>query len=500
MSSLKRNVLFNFVGQFYIAFLGILILPLYLKHLGAEAYGLIGFFTLLQSWMQLLDLGITPTLGREISRLKDLPENHFELRTVVRSLEIIFITIALFMTISVFLGKDLIAQKWLTIQDLDLYLVGLCIGLMGIIAGFRWLSSLYRSGINAYEQQVWINFVDIILVTLRFPGSLFLIIITDGNLFLFFCFQLLLVIIELLAIRIKFYSLLPSLNLKIEFSSKTIKRIAPFSLSIAYTSSIWIFVTQLDKLLLSKVLSLAEYGYFTLIATISSGVMLLSGPISKAVLPRMTNLLAKGKEQEMLKLYRTASRFVVCIVAPVTLVIALFPSEIVFIWTGDKAAAMWIAPILPLFIIGNGLLTIGAFQYYLQYSHGKLRQHVVYNTVSAALSIPLIIYSAFKFGPVGVAWVWLCFRILSLLFWTPYIHHIFAPKIHNEWFLKDFLFPLITSLMLLLVVFNTLQPHFPEGRILGFITIALISGCVALITIGCSFFNEIKGYCIRAKI
>ena len=89
MSSLKRNVLFNFVGQFYIAFVGILILPLYLKHLGAEAYGLIGFFTLLQSWMQLLDLGITPTLGREISRLKDLPEHHFELRTVVRSLEMI---------------------------------------------------------------------------------------------------------------------------------------------------------------------------------------------------------------------------------------------------------------------------------------------------------------------------------------------------------------------------------------------------------------------------
>lgn len=65
MSSIKKNVLFNYLGQFYIAFVGILILPLFLKHMGAEAYGLIGFFTMLQGWLQLLDLGMSPTMGRE---------------------------------------------------------------------------------------------------------------------------------------------------------------------------------------------------------------------------------------------------------------------------------------------------------------------------------------------------------------------------------------------------------------------------------------------------
>ena len=31
--------------------------PLYIKYMGAEAYGLVGFFTMLQAWFGLLDMG-----------------------------------------------------------------------------------------------------------------------------------------------------------------------------------------------------------------------------------------------------------------------------------------------------------------------------------------------------------------------------------------------------------------------------------------------------------
>ena len=43
-------------------------IPLYIKYLGIEAYGLIGIFALLQAWLALLDMGMTPTLSREMAR------------------------------------------------------------------------------------------------------------------------------------------------------------------------------------------------------------------------------------------------------------------------------------------------------------------------------------------------------------------------------------------------------------------------------------------------
>jgi hypothetical protein len=43
--SLKRNILASYASQIYVTLVGILVLPLYLKYMGAEAYGLVGFFT-----------------------------------------------------------------------------------------------------------------------------------------------------------------------------------------------------------------------------------------------------------------------------------------------------------------------------------------------------------------------------------------------------------------------------------------------------------------------
>ena len=42
--NLKINTIANIAGQIYAIFIGIIILPLYLKYLGQEAFGLIGFF------------------------------------------------------------------------------------------------------------------------------------------------------------------------------------------------------------------------------------------------------------------------------------------------------------------------------------------------------------------------------------------------------------------------------------------------------------------------
>ncbi|WBE25080.1 oligosaccharide flippase family protein [Denitrificimonas caeni] len=68
MSLLRHNVIASYVSQIYVAGIGILILPLYIKYMGAEAYGLVGFFTMLQACFALLDLGLTPTIARETAR------------------------------------------------------------------------------------------------------------------------------------------------------------------------------------------------------------------------------------------------------------------------------------------------------------------------------------------------------------------------------------------------------------------------------------------------
>lgn len=63
----------NYLGQFWVALMGMAFVPIYIKLIGVESYGLVGLFVLMQSVFTLLDLGMGPAVGREASKFKGGP-------------------------------------------------------------------------------------------------------------------------------------------------------------------------------------------------------------------------------------------------------------------------------------------------------------------------------------------------------------------------------------------------------------------------------------------
>ncbi|MGD9859926.1 MAG: oligosaccharide flippase family protein [Marinobacterium sp.] len=488
MASLKKNIVFNYGGQLYSTLIGIIVLPLFLNQVGPEAYGLIGFYTLVQAWMSLVDLGMTPTIGREVARLRSQPAEAGRLVAIVNSLEVVFMIVAGVVAFSMVAGREWLSQHWLTVEKLEMATVETAVTIIGITVAVRWASSLNRSGINAFEHQVWLNIFEVVINTLRFPVALVLVIWLDGDVLAYFYFQLVLVGGEFIILRRKLRRLLPKVQ-ALCFSWPELKRIAPFAISIGYTTAIWVLLTQLDKLVLSKTLTLSEYGYFTLVATVCSGVMMLSGPVSKAILPRMTGLIAEGKEEEMILLYRRSTRLVVILVMPIAITTACLPYSVLFVWTGNEEAARWGAQILPLFILGVALLVVVAFQYYLQYSYGNLKYHVIYNTFSAIFNIPLVIYLAIEYGPAGVAWLWLIFRFLSLILWVPFVHNKFKPGLNRSWMLKDVIAPSALTAFFVYLLGGLCVDLKDYPRLYQFFTIGFISFSAYLVLSCYAFYS-----------
>jgi O-antigen/teichoic acid export membrane protein len=69
MSSLRYNLVANFGGSAWTALMGFLFVPLYIKFIGIEAYGLIGLFFVMQALFAVMDMGLSATASREIARL-----------------------------------------------------------------------------------------------------------------------------------------------------------------------------------------------------------------------------------------------------------------------------------------------------------------------------------------------------------------------------------------------------------------------------------------------
>ena len=109
--SVIRNTTLSYAGQAYALLVGILIMPFYLGHLGAEAYGLIGFFSVMQAWLQLLDAGMSPSLVRAVAHQQSLPTEERNAGHLLRSFEIIFVPLAVLCCVVIYAASPWIAVK-----------------------------------------------------------------------------------------------------------------------------------------------------------------------------------------------------------------------------------------------------------------------------------------------------------------------------------------------------------------------------------------------------
>jgi O-antigen/teichoic acid export membrane protein len=467
--SLKKNILASYATQTYVTLVGILILPLYLKYMGAEAYGLVGFFTMLQAWFNLLDMGLTPTVARETARFRGGATDALSYRRLLRALQLIFFAVALLGGGAVFVFSGLIADGWLKVQTLPLAQVQLALQLMAIGVALRWMSGLYRGCISGSERLVWLGGFNAFVATLRFVGVLPVLIWVGHSPAVFFSYQLLVALIELAGLAAKAFGLFPAVppGQQLGWSPASlftpIKPVLKFSLTIAFTSSVWVLVTQTDKLVLSKLLPLAEYGYFTLAVLAASGVMMISGPISGALLPRMARLQAEGDEAGLISLYRNATQIVAVIAIPACLVLTFFAEQVLWAWTGDAHAAAQTAPVLRLYALGNGFLALAAFPYYLQFAKGDLKLHLIGNAIFVLLLIPSLVWATWTYGAIGAGYAWLGSNAVYFFAWVPLVHGRFVNGLHQQWLVHDLIMVFVPGLLVASVL-NVWLP-WPEARL-----------------------------------
>lgn len=504
--SLKKNILASYAAQIYVTLVGILILPLYLKYMGAEAYGLVGFFTMLQAWFNLLDIGLTPTVARETARFRGGATDALSYRRLLRALQLIFFVVALMGGGAMFIFSGLITDGWLKVQSLPLVEVQLALQLMAVGVALRWMSGLYRGCISGSERLVWLGGFNAFVATLRFVGVLPVLIWVGHSPAVFFSYQLLVAVVELAGLAVKAFGLFPVVpqGQLLSWSPSSlfapIKPVLKFSLTIAFTSSVWVLVTQTDKLVLSGILPLADYGNFTLAVLAASGIMIISGPISTVIMPRMTILHAEGKQKELIGVYRRSTQLVSIVAGSAAITLALCSKQLLFAWTGDLQLAEKAAPILRLYAIGNGFLVISAFPYYFQYAKGIMRYHVIGNAGMVVVLIPGIIFAATIFGATGAGWAWMIINGLYLLLWVPYVHHKLESGLHGEWLVNDVLKIILPALVVALLVMYIDIAN--TTRLASFIQV-LIVGCVTFISsLACSNaarYMLIGWYLLRVK-
>lgn len=452
--SLRHNLLANYASQIYVTIVGIVMVPLYMNYMGAEAYGLVGFFSMLQSWFNLLDVGLTPTMARETARFNGGSVDALSYRRLARVLEGLFAGVAIVGGLVLFFASDYLAKHWLNLSQLTLDETTQVLRLVAIVVALRWVSGFYRGVISGFERLVWLSSFNTLIATLRFVLVMPILIFISATPLVFFNYQLIVAVIELVGLSLFSYRLLPKIpkGYRIDMHWSAIKPVMKFSLSIAFTGSVWVMVTQTDKLILSKILPLAEYGYFTVAVLVATGISVLCNPVSGSILPRMARLQAEGQHAQLLEVYRQATQLVVVITIPVALVMSFFAEQVLWAWTGSASLIEKAAPVLRLYAAGYGVLSVSAFPYYLQYAKGDLKLHLIGNVLFVILLIPSVIWATIYHGLVGAGWAWVIANVIYFILWVPLVHKRFDFRLHSLWLKKDIVRVISTPILVIIIV------------------------------------------------
>lgn len=440
MSSVKTNILANFVGKGVGAVMGLVFIPIYVRYLGIESYGLVGVFALLSALSGFLDLGVTPTINRELARLSTRPDAAPEARDLVRTLEVIYWGLGLFLGAAVFFAAPPIAHHWVHAKTLPAATVQTSIVLMGATLALQWPFSFYEGGLIGLQRFGMYNAVQTILQIVRAVGAVVVLRFFSPTIGAFFVWQLSIGAVGTVAAAALLWHFMPR-GSRPRYSRTAFAGVRRFAAEITLSGSLALALTQMDKLILSRRLGLDDFGYYNLAVVAASGLNYLVYPIATALYPRLSQYFALGDEVSLARAYHAACQLIAVIIAPVALVIAFFPSQVMMIWTRNAVAAQHTSVLVTLLVTAAMLNAFVTIPYVLQLAAGWPRLSLYTNMAMLCVQVPLLFFLTARYGAIGAASALLILNAVYVLGTVNFMYTRLLRGDRWRWYLHDLLLP-----------------------------------------------------------
>ncbi len=441
--TLSRNLLAGLASSVWIALVGFAVVPLYLKFLGIEAYGLIGFLAMTQALLQILDLGLAPTINREVARCTATGSLD-QAQTLLHTLATLYWGIAAVIAVATIALAPLIAAHWLTANHLSRDTVMHAVMLMGLVIACRWPVGLYLGALMGAQRLTTSSAISMVMGTLASGGAVAVIAWVSPTIEAFFIWQALVGVLHAAIMRRAAWRAIGRLPVT-RFDRLALKKVWRFSAGMMAVAFSGLVFTQLDKLILSKFLSLGDFGRYALATVVVSSLYVLITPLFNAIYPRFSALVAIHDTAGLGDLYRLGTRLLGTILFPLAMLLAVYGGDLVQVWTGNTEIAAAVAPVIALLAIGSALHGVMHMPYALQLAYGMTRLPLTINAILMVILVPLIVSLATLFGGLGGAMAWFTLHVLYLLLGTTLTHRTLLKGLGGKWLLHDVGTPLVIS-------------------------------------------------------
>ncbi len=481
--------------RIYTAVVAILLIPLLIKRIGVEAYGLLGFFTVLQACLSILDAGVGGVLTREAIISKQNIKRFEKFNILYRKIILIFIGIAISLILLGGLFSYKFSTSWLKTNIKDSTLI-ICTTLMFCIFALRYLQGPFRSLLLSNESQITITTINLINTTLSQPFTLVLLYVFKGDVIFYFIMQLLsaaltcgLMILFSERVRKNILKTIDKQQVTDDDTSEiSISKFFSFALQLSMLTILWVVVNQSDKLTLTRFLPLSEYAMYSIAISIMGILAIISDPLNQYLQPRLTKYFHEKNTLQYSRLYFHAFKFIIIITIPLSIFLFFFSEKILFIWSNNTHLATEVSKYLPWLFLGGVFSIYSNLIFLLLYSQGQLKKHTVVYVIFSTIIIPSNIFIAKNFHGDGTSFFYAVNAILLFILWGGY--NLTETFKHGLGIIIFYIIPLVIIELIYYYYISKFEA-FSGSRLLSFAYLSLLGFGSVLISM-CYIFGMHK--------
>lgn len=411
--SLKKNILANYLGTAVTALAPMLALPYYLQSLGITVWGLVGFIAMLNTVLSLLDAGLSQALIKEFAAANEVNQvKKYKLGTLLFGFECVYWGFAFFAGAILFVFSHQIVHGWLELKNVSLSQAQLAIYGAAAIIIFQLPGSIYRSLLAGTQSQVLLNKILISGSLFRHIGGV-LLVLKSPTLETYLIWQVFSVGLETLVRSFFSWRTLTVKRSESHWDSVLMKQMFAPTAGMSIATLLGAITVQMDKIILSGMISIEMFGYYVIASTLSLGVLQILYPVVTATIPHALNLSKKPSELQRFN-FKYAKVVILIIIASGS-VFYFIGYEFLLWWLKSVDVAKQVYPLLCVLLVGsalNALYTIGYINWVVKGKPFKIMQ---VNVISFLLSVALIPILVTKLGAIGASISWLIINSVGLL-------------------------------------------------------------------------------------
>lgn len=444
---LASNTFYSIVGNLLPIIIALFAIPITIRGLGIEKFGLLSIIWILIGYFGLFDMGLGKAMTQIISEklgknaANEIPEIFW---TTIISMTVLGLAggIAVIILSNLLIVSLLKVSSFLRQDALNsMYVVGISIPVVILTTGFI--------GYFSAEQKFkLINGLKILLGALTFLSPIVVLLYSNTLFSVIFALFLVRVLVFLLHVLFCFLDN-PSMFLKIQFKISCFLQLIRFGGWLTVSNIIGPIMTYVDRFFVGILVSLSAVAYYTTPYDVVMRLLSIPVAFSTVVFPAFA-LSHKEDIVRTRKIFEKSIKYIYLFIFPIALFFISFAPQGLSLWLGESFAKNSTA-VFQILMIGIFINSVSQIPYVFIQGVGRSDLTGIFHLIEFPLYVFFLFFFAKNFGIEGFAIAWVLRIIIdfSLLIFVANKMICFDAKTKVQFFL----FLVISTALLVIDMF-----------------------------------------------